>query len=161
MPKGVYDRSGDAPADPKTKRGGAERAALRTLAALKKQVGKLAAEVDELTAELRGKGAELARARGLMQQLEAFVNPAAVAPVETTREVAPVNGRPVGGPQPGENAAMTELIAWMRGQGHELDVLEPGKRYKLNRHFTSRGDLIAAANRDRAKKRMPEFEIPA
>jgi hypothetical protein len=162
MPAGVYKRAAREPgvvAKPTQKR--ADRAAAATRTALEKEASRLEGAVNTLGMDLKRAGDELARVRALLRQLDAFLNPASGA---TAPEAAGGGGAPptrqIGGPIPGEPAGMQDVITWVRGQGHELDVIEPGRRYKLNRILATRDDVIAAANRSRKQHRLPEFRTP-
>lgn len=62
---------------------------------------------------------------------------------------------------PGESADMAVIIDWLRGAGFQVEIIEAGKRYKLNRIWATREELVNAANRARKARKLSEFPMPA
>lgn len=120
---------------------------------------------DRYAGKLAKLGDELKRTRALTQQLDGFLSPTAapVSPTNRASQPAPVAGAPrqPGGRAPGEPAAMQTIIDWLRGSGQMVEIIEAGKKYKLNRIWATRDELLTAANRDRKNRGLSEFASPA
>lgn len=136
----------------------ATRAIAKARAALDKDIGRL----ERLIAGIESKMAprlvrlreELETSRALLRQITAPAEPS--KPGASTPPVARSAAHVAGEPQD-----MWVIIDWLRGAGFQVETLEVGKRYKLNRILATREDLVRAANRDRKQRKLTEFSVAA
>lgn len=173
MPRGVLSPGKvRAPRDPNKVRGNAALVA-RTKAAVQKQVGKLAAEVQQMSNEMQAKVSELKKARELLVALSAFDGsptsvPAASQPNGTVaagqRVVSALKtsdrAHPSPGPRmPGEPEAILQVVDYLRMRGNEVDRLPDG-RFKVNGAWVTKSDMVKNANEIRRSRQEREFEFP-